>query len=69
MRQGGQGEEDDHARWSRIANDFDLLAEQLERAIDALRDDILPSDLEQLRRAMDAAQRGGALARKGGSPG
>jgi hypothetical protein len=47
-----------------MASDFDALAEQLERAIDALADDILPSDLEQLRRARDAARRGAILTRK-----
>jgi hypothetical protein len=53
---------DEHHLWSKIANDFDALAEQLERAIQSLAD-TSPSDVERLRRLRDAARRGAELAR------
>jgi hypothetical protein len=54
---------DEHHLWSKIANDFDALAEQLERAIQSLAD-TSPSDVERMRRLRDAARRGAELARK-----
>ena len=49
--------------WSKIANDFDALAEQLERATQSLAD-TSPSDVERMRRLRNAARRGAELARK-----
>ena len=54
---------DEHHLWSKIANDFDALAEQLERATPSLAD-TSPSDVERMRRLRNAARRGAELARK-----
>jgi len=60
---GARPRDDEHHLWSKIADDFDALAEQLERAIQSLAD-TSPSDVERLRRLRDAARRGAELARK-----
>ena len=54
---------DEHHLWSKIANDFDALAEQLERATQSLAD-TSRSDVERMRRLRNAARRGAELARK-----